>query len=217
MSQLSFTVDTNDTRTVREVAETLLRLSGQLTLNGYDPISPDKVGHDQTYGEAVQDLEQQVESIGEKIKESLDSNPELKQKYEALMQSETELDSEGQPWDERIHSSSRTKIANGTWKLKRGVSDELVAEVKGLGFTPTNGSESTPPQPAEPIVENTPPPPPPPSSNKWTYAGLIQHVTANSIPILNVQAACQAEGIESFPLLAKNPDKIDAVAARLGI
>lgn len=41
----------------------------------------------------------------------------------------TERDSAGLPWDGRIHSSKRTKIANGTWKLKRGVDDASAAAV----------------------------------------------------------------------------------------
>lgn len=41
------------------------------------------------------------------------------------------LDSAGMPWDERIHASSRATVADGTWKLKRGVDPELVAQVRG--------------------------------------------------------------------------------------
>lgn len=45
--------------------------------------------------------------------------------------SHVELDSEGLPWDSRIHSSSRGKIANGTWKLMRGSDPARVEAVKG--------------------------------------------------------------------------------------
>lgn len=41
-----------------------------------------------------------------------------------------DFDSAGMPWDERIHASSRATVADGTWRKKRGVSDELVAEVE---------------------------------------------------------------------------------------
>jgi len=40
-----------------------------------------------------------------------------------------ELDSAGLPWDARIHASSRAKIADGTWRMKRGVDDATVAAV----------------------------------------------------------------------------------------
>jgi hypothetical protein len=41
-----------------------------------------------------------------------------------------ELDVEGMPWDARIHSRTKSKYANGTWKIKREVPPALVAQVK---------------------------------------------------------------------------------------
>ncbi len=41
-----------------------------------------------------------------------------------------EVDSGGMPWDARIHSSSKAKVADGSWKYKRGVSDEEVKRVE---------------------------------------------------------------------------------------
>lgn len=73
-----------------------------------------------------------------------------------------DVDAEGMPWDERIHASTKSVVANGTWKLKRGVDQSLVAQVKaelmGNDTSPMPSNESTPPPPAEPIVEATPPP-----------------------------------------------------------
>lgn len=44
-----------------------------------------------------------------------------------------ELDSEGIPWDARIHSSGKTKYAkDGTWVIKRGVTDEEAEKIKSL-------------------------------------------------------------------------------------
>lgn len=40
------------------------------------------------------------------------------------------VDSEGYPWDERVHASSRNTVADGTWRKKRGVDDALVASVR---------------------------------------------------------------------------------------
>lgn len=40
-----------------------------------------------------------------------------------------ELDSAGLPYDVRIHSAGKSKIADGTWKLKKGVDKGLVAQV----------------------------------------------------------------------------------------
>lgn len=39
------------------------------------------------------------------------------------------VDSKGTPWDARIHSESRAINADKTWRKRRGVSDELFAEV----------------------------------------------------------------------------------------
>jgi hypothetical protein len=41
-----------------------------------------------------------------------------------------ELDAHGLPWDARIHSRERTKIANGNWKNKRGTDPELIKQVE---------------------------------------------------------------------------------------
>lgn len=41
-----------------------------------------------------------------------------------------ELDKHGLPWDNRIHAESKAKIADGTWRKKRGVDPALVAQVE---------------------------------------------------------------------------------------
>lgn len=58
-----------------------------------------------------------------------------------------ELDSAGQPWDARIHSGGKSKIANGTWKLKKGADPTEVAQVlaqnKALLDSPLPGALPT--------------------------------------------------------------------------
>ena len=49
----------------------------------------------------------------------------------------TLVDDAGRPWDTRIDSTGKTKNADGTWRLKRGVSKELVAEVIASYVAPT--------------------------------------------------------------------------------
>ena len=41
-----------------------------------------------------------------------------------------ELDARGLPWDKRIHASTRTKVAAGTWKYARGVAADYIAQVE---------------------------------------------------------------------------------------
>jgi hypothetical protein len=49
----------------------------------------------------------------------------------ALPRSGAKLDADGLPWDRRIHASTKTlRQSDGSWKLIRGVSDELVHTVK---------------------------------------------------------------------------------------
>lgn len=40
------------------------------------------------------------------------------------------LDSQGLPWDSRIHASTKTFIADGSWKLRRGVDPTEVEKIK---------------------------------------------------------------------------------------
>lgn len=40
-----------------------------------------------------------------------------------------ETDSQGNVWDVRIHSGGKSKIADGTWKLKKGVDKALVDQI----------------------------------------------------------------------------------------
>lgn len=55
-----------------------------------------------------------------------------------------ELDSDGLPWDSRIHASTKTKISSGAWKAKKGINDpgmvkRVEAELRGAA-TRTHGS-----------------------------------------------------------------------------
>ena len=51
-----------------------------------------------------------------------------------------ELDSKGLPWDRRIHSETKAKIADGSWRKKRGTADtylqQVEAELRGAGAAP---------------------------------------------------------------------------------
>jgi len=60
-----------------------------------------------------------------------------------------ELDVEGMPWDARIHSSSRNKNANGTWRILRGVDKAVLtavtAELKTGKWKDVPAASSAPP------------------------------------------------------------------------
>lgn len=71
-----------------------------------------------------------------------------------------EVDAEGHPYDVRIHSAGKSKIANQTWKLKKGVDKDLVVQInaqnKALMAAPLPGAL---PAVALPAVEPTTLPP----------------------------------------------------------
>jgi hypothetical protein len=81
-----------------------------------------------------------------------------------------ELDSEGNPWDSRIHAPSRIRNKDGRWRIKRGVDRDLVDQVTSenraiLAATPPQDQPDAPPPPPPPQdgqdQPDAPPPPPP--------------------------------------------------------
>ena len=92
-----------------------------------------------------------------------------------------EVDSAGMPWDYRIHASSRAKVADGTWRQRRNLDPNVLAQVQaemlqvmGLPIpTAGSGSQQEEQPSADPIAEADPeqafidaviPPPPPPAA-----------------------------------------------------
>lgn len=73
-----------------------------------------------------------------------------------------DLDVNGLPWDERIHSETRNTNKDGSWRNRRNldktVLETVTAELKSRG-TPAQETAVIPPPPAP-----TPVPPPPPSA-----------------------------------------------------
>ena len=83
------------------------------------------------------------------------------------------LDSQGIPWDGRIHATTKTFAPNGHWKNRRGVDGaevvRVTAELKAaMGIVPMApvappalpGAVAPPPPPAAPPAAVAPPPPP---------------------------------------------------------
>lgn len=69
-------------------------------------------------------------------------------------------DKDGLPWDERIHASSKTLNADGTWRKKRGVSDaevtQVEAQLRGVMAIPAvPPPPPVAPAPAAPVVEDS--------------------------------------------------------------
>jgi len=120
-------------------------------------------------------------------------------------------DRRGLPWDARIHSSSRSLMADGSWKRKRGVHDTEVARVEA---ELRGGGAAVPPPPSVPAA-------PPPPSSSVTFPEFMRKVTAGvaahrwTLPL--VAEACQKAGVAGgIPALAASPDRIGAVLEFLG-
>lgn len=130
-----------------------------------------------------------------------------------------EVDSDGLPWDHRIHAlgagGTHNKLKKTQqWKKKRGVDAALVAEVEAeLRAAMAAG-------PANPVVmtsEPAPAPAPAATGGTTTFPALMAAITANGIDQAVVTAAVNAQGLTALPLLAARPDLIPAVATALGV
>lgn len=83
-----------------------------------------------------------------------------------------EKDKRGLPWDERIHSANKTLNADGTWRRRSKIADDLVAQVEAelLGLPPAPATPTAaelaakmaaepavvPPAPVVPVVPAAP-------------------------------------------------------------
>jgi len=116
---------------------------------------------------------------------------------------DVDLDIEGLPWDARIHASTKTKVASGAWKKKRGLEAAEVAKVEEELINNPDASSSTPQ--ASPII---------------SFGSLMSEITAKKIDLVGVSAVIGAvsEGeISSLAMLATRPDLIPLVASALDL
>lgn len=148
------------------------------------------------------------------------------------------VDSEGIPWDGRIHASTKTHTKKGLWTLKRGVDENLVNQVKAelrqalaapgiiippvpgamnldpasaFGGTPT-APDSVPPPPSAPAVAETPAP-------LGEFARIMRIVSekqaAKTLSTEMVAELVHQLGLSSVRDFATRPDMIPAFEALL--
>lgn len=131
-----------------------------------------------------------------------------------------EVDSKGRKWDARIHSSSKAKIVDGTWKYRRGVTDEEIKKVEGeLTGNPTIAQLVSPtltiaPQPPAQVQEVTDP-----VTLRQQFAQLMLKVAKSKgegkLTAEEVTAALQPYGVASLPLLANKLEVVPQVTAAI--
>jgi hypothetical protein len=144
-----------------------------------------------------------------------------------------ETDRNGYTHDERIHASTKTKNADGTWRYKRGVADTLVETVeaaqraaRGAVFGPVtvtidpapgNGDRVTVTAEAQvaPPSPNAAPPvfPAAPAAPGVTFGALVKRtqevMRVGKWMVLDMQNALKSIGLPDFPSLQSRPDLFD--------
>lgn len=143
-----------------------------------------------------------------------------------------DVDSDGLPWDERIHAGSRKKLAKtDQWKKKRGVSDEEIARVEAElrqvmaipAEQPAPVATTEAPQPPAATEQPAAPAPPAPVApaptttdfTGWGWQEFMAEFMQRGMDHSQATEACKAHGIDSTAVLATRPDLIPQVAATL--
>lgn len=132
------------------------------------------------------------------------------------------LDKTGTPWDARIHSSSRALVANGTWRLKKGVDKTLVESVTRETREPVNAAVNTASLaqtaaiPAPPLGLIPLPPAPPLPFNEISRFFAV-HCMAGKLTHADMEAMAKHSGVEYTQdlMTAANADKRPAALAYL--
>lgn len=97
----------------------------------------------------------------------------------------SDLDSKGTPWNKDLHASSRAKIADGTWRVKRGVSDEAILAYNNQFRSSVSVVQTTSNPVIQPVVQPVVVPAPMPTMNSGhtlqTFSAQFPVVIGNLI------------------------------------
>lgn len=136
-----------------------------------------------------------------------------------------ELDSDGLPWDSRIHSETKSHNKDGTWRVKRNTDPALVEQVKAelraamSAPVPPAPPAETPPAPLAEAPPAVPPAPPSDDLPPVSFAGFVQAVTkkqaAGLLTVQEVNEVCAKHGLAQMPLLVNRLDLIPAIYEEL--
>jgi hypothetical protein len=135
-----------------------------------------------------------------------------------------ELDTDGLPWDLRIHARTKTKTADGRWKKLRGIGpvtvQEVEAELRRVQLIPSPAVTPVAPVPAPAVTPVAPVPapvPPVPAAPDFTdlMSLITSAITAGKLRREIVAEVLQKVGIPSLPVIASRPDLIPGVLTSL--
>ena len=139
-----------------------------------------------------------------------------------------ETDSKGLPWDGRIHGSTKTKNADGSWRQKRNLDDSLRLQVEQelrgamAARAPITVAPALPPTTApSPAAVSAPPvttPPVPPVGGE-TFGQLMARIAVpmNTDPsyAAKIVQSLSTLGLTAIGQLAARPDLVAPFAATL--
>ena len=147
-----------------------------------------------------------------------------------------ELDSKKLPWDVRIHSKNKSKLAKDqSWKMKRGVDPALIVQVEAElraamatapaqveTSSPTTETPASPAKPAAPAQVAEPAKPAGPATVETavlTFPDLMGKITmamgANTLTQEMIMNVINPLGLASLPLVAARPDLIPEINTAL--
>lgn len=121
-----------------------------------------------------------------------------------------ELDSRGFPWDGRIHSESKGRIGDGSWRKKKNLDAALLAQVEAEHVAARNAG----------VPPAAPPVAPAPASGSPTDFGSLMvyngaRVNAGKLTAEEVAGIAVGLGLASVGLIATRPDLIPAIVAQV--
>lgn len=107
------------------------------------------------------------------------SGPVVESAPPVFATSQSNKDGKGFPYDERIHSAAKSLNKDGTWRLKRGVSDDMVRQVEDEFY-----SKNPRPSAMTPMVETPVVIPPPPAPTVHVETPVFQPQAAPVAPVV---------------------------------
>lgn len=131
------------------------------------------------------------------------------------------LDAKGTPYNDAIHTGTRSLNQDNTWRYKRGTdraeAEALEAKLRQAVATSAAEPEAapTPSMFAKPAPTPAPAPPAAADAPAQDFAALLRRIHAEGITAEARDAALTAAGLESLPQLAAQPDYVPVVWAQL--
>lgn len=129
---------------------------------------------------------------------------------------EVEVDKNGVPWDERIHSSSKENRLNadGTWRAKRGVDKAYAKRIEAQLLAARSATPPAAPAPAAaaPAAAAAPPmpggnkPPMPGAAAETPYASLLKFIASNTKSDTNPNGMFDSEYVSAILVHFGVPD-----------